>query len=56
MEILGTLLVVGGVALGLKVLYLLVGDVEPDGTRREGLKSRRTSLTTRRKNGPHRDG
>jgi len=47
MEILGTLLVVGGVALALKVLYLLAGDVEPDGTRREGLNVRRTRPTRR---------
>jgi len=56
MDPLGTLLILTGALLGLKALYLLAGDVEPDGTTAGGLKSRRTSLTTRRKNGPHRDG
>jgi len=56
MDPLGTLLILAGALLGLKALYLLAGDVEPDGTTAGGLKSRRTRLTARRKNSPHRDG
>jgi len=56
MDPLGTLLILAGALLGLKALHVLAGDVEPDGTTAGGLKSRRTSLTARRKNGPHRDG
>ena len=41
MAVVGTLLVVGAVALGLWVLYGLAGDAEPDGTHREGLNVRR---------------